>query len=91
MAARHQHALDQRRHAGAPVAFTSVSNIATLTQTGGFATVSGTGTFGNVALTGGRLVGLAGSVLNAASFNVGSNATFGSAGTVNGNVVVSGT
>jgi hypothetical protein len=73
------------------VAFTSVSNIATLTQTGGFATVSGTGTFGNVALTGGRLVGLAGSVLNAASFTVGSGATFGSAGTVNGNVVVSGT
>jgi hypothetical protein len=52
----------------APVAFTSVSNIATLTQTGGFATVSGTGTFGNATLTGGRLVGLAGSVLNAASF-----------------------
>jgi hypothetical protein len=75
----------------APVAFTSVSNIATLAQTGGFATVSGTGTFGNATLTGGRLVGLAGSVLTAASFNVGANATFGSAGTVNGNVIVSGT
>lgn len=74
----------------APVAFTSVSNIATLTQTGGFATVSGTGTFGTVALTGGRLVGLAGSVLNAGAFTVGSGATFGSAGTVNGNVAVSG-
>jgi hypothetical protein len=74
----------------APVALTSVSNIEALSQTGGFATVSGTGTFGTVALTGGRLVGLAGSVLNAASFNVGGNATFGSAGTVNGNVVVSG-
>jgi hypothetical protein len=73
-----------------PVAFGSVSNFATLTQTGGFATVSGVGVFGNVALTGGRLVGLAGSVLNAANFNVGSNATFGSAGIVNGNVVVSG-
>jgi hypothetical protein len=75
----------------APVAFTSVSNIATLTQTGGFATVSGTGTFGVATLTGGRLVGLAGSVLNASSFNVGANATFGSAGTVNGNVIVNGT
>lgn len=74
----------------APVAITSASNFATLTQTGGFATVSGVGVFGNVALTGGRLVGLAGSVLNAANFNVGSNATFGSAGIVNGNVVVSG-
>jgi uncharacterized protein with beta-barrel porin domain len=30
-------------------------------------------------------------VLNAATFNVGSGATFGSAGTVNGNVIVSGT
>jgi hypothetical protein len=75
----------------APVAFASVSNIAALTQTGGFATVSGTGTFGTVTLTGGRLVGLKGSVLNAASFNVGAKATFGSAGTVNGNVIVSGT
>lgn len=74
----------------APVALTSVSNIATLTQNGGFATVSGTGTFGSVALTGGQLVGLAGSVLNATDFTVGSSATFGSAGTVNGNVIVSG-
>lgn len=73
-----------------PVALTSVNNIATLNQTGGFATVSGVGTFGSVTLTGGRLVGLAGSVLNAASFTVGSNATFGSAGTVNGNLGVSG-
>lgn len=73
-----------------PVSITSASNFATLTQTGGFATVSGVGVFGNVALTGGRLVGLAGSVLKAANFNVGSNATFGSAGIVSGNVVVSG-
>ncbi|WP_157099120.1 hypothetical protein [Novosphingobium rosa] len=75
----------------APVALTFVRNIGAFTQTGGFATVSGSGTFGTATLTGGRLVGLAGSILNADSFNVGSNATFGSAGTVNGNVVVSGT
>lgn len=75
----------------APVAFTTVSNIATYSQSGGFATVSGTGTFGSAVLTGGRLVGLAGSVLNAGTFTVGPNATFGSAGTVNGVVNVNGT
>jgi len=75
----------------APVAFASVSNIASMTQTGGFATVSGIGSFGSVMMTGGRLVGLAGSVMNADSFTVGGNATFGSAGAVNGNVVVNGT
>lgn len=75
----------------APVAFASVSNIASMIQTGGFATVSGIGSFGSVMMTGGRLVGLAGSVMNADSFTVGGNATFGSAGAVNGNVVVNGT
>ncbi|WP_206245260.1 hypothetical protein [Novosphingobium terrae] len=75
----------------APVAFKSIYGINTLTQTGGFATVSGAATFDSATLTGGRLVGLAGSVLSAANFTVGSNATFGSAGTVKGNVTVSGT
>ena len=74
----------------APVGFTSVSGISSLTQSGGFATLSGTGSFGTAVLTGGRLVGLAGSMMNASSFTVGSGATFGSAGRVNGNVTVSG-
>ncbi|MBB3957142.1 autotransporter outer membrane beta-barrel domain-containing protein [Novosphingobium sediminicola] len=74
----------------APVAFSSISNIAALTQGGGFATVSGTAILGSAALTGGRLVGLAGSTISASSITVGSGATFGSAGIVNGNIAVSG-
>ncbi|MDE1918632.1 MAG: hypothetical protein KGJ57_12985 [Sphingomonadales bacterium] len=74
----------------APVAFTNVSGIGSLSQSSGFATLSGMGMFDTVALTGGRLVGFAGSTLTAKSFTVGSGATFGSAGTVNGNVSVNG-
>ncbi|MDR6707484.1 MULTISPECIES: hypothetical protein [unclassified Novosphingobium] len=75
---------------GGNQSFSSISNIAALTQSGGFATVSGTAALGSIGLTGGRLVGLAGSVINANSIAVGSGATFGSAGTVNGNISVSG-
>lgn len=75
----------------APVAFSSVSNIQAYRMSAGFATVSGTAAFGGVTLTGGRLVGLPGSVLNAQTFTVGAGATFGSAGTVNGNLAVAGT
>lgn len=75
---------------GGTQAFSSISNIASLTQSGGFASVSGTATLGLVNLAGGRLVGLGGSVINAATIAVGRGATFGSAGTVNGNVSVSG-
>lgn len=74
----------------APVAFTNVSGISSLSQSSGFATLSGMAYFNTVALTGGRLVGLAGSTLSAGSFAVGSGATFGSAGTVNGNITVNG-
>jgi uncharacterized protein with beta-barrel porin domain len=41
-------------------------------------------------MTGGRLVGLGGSTINAPGITVGSGATFGSAGTVNANLSVSG-
>ncbi len=74
-----------------PVAMGSVTGIGSLTQGGGFATVSGDASFGTVVLSGGRLVGLAGSVMNATSFDVQRGAVFGSAGTVNGNITVSGT
>ncbi|MDR6136423.1 hypothetical protein QE361_003430 [Sphingomonas sp. SORGH_AS802] len=76
--------------AAAPVAFSDVANVEALAMTGGYATVSGQASFGAVALTGGRLVGLAGSTLNASQFQVAQGATFGSAGTVNGNVAVAG-
>ncbi len=77
--------------ANAPVAFTNVSNVETFGMTGGYATVSGNAALGNAALTGGRLVGLANSTIAASRIDVGTGATFGSAGTVNGNVNVAGT
>lgn len=74
----------------APVAFTNVSNVETLAMTGGFATVSGTANFGSVDMSGGRLVGLSGSTMRASQFLVRQGATFGSAGTVVGDVNVAG-
>ncbi len=75
----------------APVAFTNVANVETLGMSAGFATLSGTGSFGSIDLTGGRFVGLAGSVIRASQIAVRSGATFGSAGIVNGNIIVAGT
>lgn len=76
--------------ATAPVAFTNVANVESLAMTGGYATVSGNASFGAVDMTSGRLVGLAGSTMAATQFLVRQGATFGSAGTVNGNVTVAG-
>jgi hypothetical protein len=75
---------------GGNQSFSAISNMATLTQSGGFASVSGIATLGAVSMTGGRLVGLGGSTINAPGITVGSGATFGSAGTVNANLSVSG-
>lgn len=75
----------------APVAFGNVANVEALGMTGGFATVSGTAAFGVIDLSGGRLVGLAGSTIRASQIAVRSGATFGSAGTVDSNISVSGT
>lgn len=77
--------------AAAPIAFDSVTGIEALRMSGGFATVAGNAGFGLLNLTGGRLVGLAGSTISASTITVGSTATFGSAGTVNGNLAVNGT
>ena len=76
--------------AAAPVAFTNVANVEALAMTGGYATVSGNAAFGSVDMTSGRLVGFAGSTMAASQFLVRQGATFGSAGTVNGNVTVAG-
>ncbi|WP_336869353.1 autotransporter outer membrane beta-barrel domain-containing protein [Sphingomonas sanguinis] len=76
--------------AAAPVAFTNVANVEALAMTGGYATVSGNAEFGSVDMASGRLVGFAGSTMTSAQFLVRQGATFGSAGTVNGNVTVAG-
>lgn len=76
--------------AAAPVAFTNVANVEALAMTGGYATVLGNAAFGSVDMSNGRLVGLANSAMSATQFLVRQGATFGSAGTVNGNVTVAG-
>jgi len=76
--------------ATAPVAFSTIANVETLAMSGGFATIAGNAALGNVDLTGGRLVGLAGSSLRADRIAVAQGATFGSAGTVTGNLTVAG-
>ena len=77
--------------ASAPVRFTTVSNIAGLDMGRGYATVSGTADLGAIDLSGGRLVGLAGSIIRGSSILVRQGATFGSAGTVIGDIHVAGT
>lgn len=77
--------------AAAPVAFGNIANIESFGMTSGYGTISGTAALGSVDLTGGRLVGLAGSTIGATQITVRQNATFGSAGTVNGNLTVAGT
>ena len=76
---------------GATITLGDVANVEALRMSGGFATLSGTAAFGEIQISGGRLVGLAGSTLSAPTIAVATGATFGSAGTVNGNVVVAGT
>lgn len=75
----------------ATIALGDVANVEALRMSGGFATLSGTASFADVQLNGGRLVGLAGSTLTVNSISVAAGATFGSAGTVNGNIAVAGT
>lgn len=77
--------------ATAPVAFTSIAGVEAFGMTGGYATIAGTAALGGIDLTGGRLVGLAGSTITAPRIAVGRGATFGSAGTVNGDIAVAGT
>ena len=77
--------------ANAPIAFGSVANFEMFEMSGGYATLSGAGAFGSMTLTGGRFVGLGGSSINAPQINVRQGATFGSAGSVTGNLAIAGT
>ncbi|MEG3178457.1 autotransporter outer membrane beta-barrel domain-containing protein [Sphingomonas sp. RB3P16] len=78
-------------NASAPVAFGTIANVESFGMSAGYATIAGSAALGSVDLTGGRLVGLAGSTIGASSISVRQGATFGSAGTVNGTITVAGT
>ena len=75
----------------APVAFGALGGFESLVQSAGFATIADAAQLGSIDLTGGRLVGLAGSTITAPRISVGGGATFGSAGSVVGNIAVAGT
>ena len=60
-------------------------------QDSGTLALSGDYTTGELTIAGGRFIGRTGSVLNASSILVNQGATFGSAGTVNGDITVQGT
>ncbi len=77
--------------AAAPVAFGSIANVEAFGMTAGYATIAGNASPNSVDMSGGRLVGLAGSTIRAAQIAVRSGATFGSAGSVIGNIAVAGT
>lgn len=85
------HILLNAGSAAAPVRFAAVSNIAGLDISSGYATVSDNAAFGRIDMDGGRLVGLAGSIIHSESIMVRQGATFGSAGTVVGDINVAGT
>lgn len=59
-------------------------------QDSGTLALSGDFTTGALTIAGGRFIGRTGSVINAGSILVNQGATFGSAGTVNGNIAVQG-
>lgn len=73
-----------------PIRIGSLLNFETYSQSAGVARLSGRGTFASIDLTGGRLVGEAGSLIAAPLIMVRPGATFGSAGTVIGNITVGG-
>lgn len=73
------------------VAFGNIANVEAFGMTGGFARISGMAAFNAINLTSGRLVGQSGSIITAPQIRVGQGATFGSAGTVDGNITVAGT
>ena len=71
--------------------FGGFSGFNTLLVESGVGRINGATAFDFFTINGGRLIGGAASTLTALLFNVGANGTFGSAGTVNGNVNVAGT
>lgn len=66
-------------------------NFEALVNAEGTNTIATSISFDRLQVTSGRLIGLAGSTITAPVINLGTGATFGSAGTVNGNVAVAGT
>ncbi|MBW6532568.1 hypothetical protein KZ820_17640 [Sphingomonas sp. RRHST34] len=74
-----------------PIAFTRLTDVEQLSVTGGYATVAGAAALRQLDVTGGRLVGLAGSTISAPLITVARGATFGSAGTVDANLAIAGT
>jgi hypothetical protein len=76
-----------------PVTFSGqgFSGFENLTNAAGVLSLTGTQSYQMVAVTGGRLIGAAGSTLTAGTIAVSQGAAFGSAGTVNGNIDVRGT
>ncbi|MBW6526741.1 hypothetical protein KZ813_07820 [Sphingomonas sp. RHCKR7] len=77
--------------AAAPIAFTRLTDVEQLAVTGGYATIAGAAALRRLDVTGGRLVGLAGSTISAPLITVARGATFGSAGTVDANLAIAGT
>lgn len=76
--------------ASGEAALDAISEVEQLRVSSGLAVISESVSFDTVALTGGQLVGRAGSTITAPTISVAQGATFGSAGTVNGNVTVAG-
>ena len=78
-------------NATTPLAVGAVPEFENAAVSSGVAVVTSSESFGRVDVVGGRLTGMAGSTLSAQMFAVGAAGTFGSAGVVNGDVVVAGT
>jgi len=70
---------------------TAFTGFEVLDMQSGTASTAGDNSFGTIQVSGGRLIGLAGSHLSAQTITVAPGATFGSAGTVTGNITVGGT
>jgi hypothetical protein len=77
----------------APIALgaTPFNGFEALSVQSGVISVSGGYGFDSIAVNNGRLIGLAGSQLTASTITVAQGATFGSAGSVTGNITVAGT
>ncbi len=76
--------------AAQPVAFGTLANIASYSQTAGYATLAGTASLGDATISGGTLVGLIGSTITTPLLTIGAKGTFASGGTINGSVLVNG-
>jgi uncharacterized protein YhjY with autotransporter beta-barrel domain len=83
---------DNAATAPTPIDLSPYSGFEQFTFGSGIGSLSGSATFNQIDVAGGRLIGLAGSTINAPQgINVAPDATFGSAGTVNGNISIGGT